>query len=38
MTDYQKEIIDNPAKYIGVSKERTEYIIKKWQNYFKEER
>ena len=38
LDDYQKKIIDNPEKYIGAAKERTEYIIKKWNKYFKEEK
>lgn len=38
MTDYQKEMIDNPTKYIGVSKERTDFITQKWKKFFKEER
>jgi adenylosuccinate lyase len=38
MTDYQKEIIDNPKKYTGIAQKRTDYIINKWNKYFKEER
>lgn len=32
MNDYQKEIINDPKKYLGRAVERTEYIIKKWTN------
>ena len=38
MTDYQKEMIDNPNQYTGVSRERTEYITQKWAKFLKEER
>jgi len=34
LTEYQKLIINNPQKYIGVAKERTEYILNKWEEYF----
>jgi adenylosuccinate lyase len=38
LTEYQKLIINNPQKYTGVAKKRTEYIIKKWENKLKKER
>ena len=38
MYDYQKEMIDNPNQYTGVSRERTEYITQKWAKFLKEER
>lgn len=37
LTNYQKEFLDKPEKYIGQAKERVEYIINKWEKYFKGE-
>ncbi|MBS3810502.1 MAG: adenylosuccinate lyase [Halanaerobiales bacterium] len=38
MDDYQKMILENPKKYLGVAKERSQFIINKWNKYFLEER
>ena len=38
MDDYQKMILENPKKYLGAAKERSQFIINKWNKYFLEER
>ncbi len=38
MDDYQKMILENPKKYLGAAKERSQVIINKWNKYFSEER